>query len=55
MIVRGARLVGLWHLTPRESYCDHHFRVGAEEEAGLWDVDGPSAGDCPLAGEQKGV
>lgn len=47
-------MIGLWHLTPRKSYCDHHLWFGAEEEAGLWGVEGPSTGDCPLAGEQNG-
>lgn len=32
---------------PRESYCDHHLWVGAQEETGLWEVEGPSTGDGP--------
>lgn len=54
MSARGRQRSGLWHLTPRESYCDHHLWVGAQEEAGLWEVEGPSTGDGPL-GEQKGL
>lgn len=49
----GEPEVGLRHLTPRESYCDHHLWVGAQEETGLWEVEGSSTGDGSLAGEKK--
>lgn len=49
----GEPEVRLQHLTPRESYCDHHLWVGAQEETGLWEVEGSSTGDGPLAGEKK--
>lgn len=54
MSARGKPEVRLQHLTPRESYCNHHLWVGAQEDAGLWEVQGPSTGDGPLAGEEKG-